>query len=211
MSHRRSDRDKALCHVGLSSFSGNSYCHPYRKTRAWLPRHCRLCPGPHGLAVTAWSAAGGRCVTGRLGGRWGGGGGCGRLWPECAGGRRKRPVGEGLVERNTPGPTRCLRPAGCWACPAQEHGARWMGGRRFSGSFVAFCSNFRPFFLLEGLSQRTFPSSNTKQHEAVGKAEAGRPLAPGALGQAALLGPSVRDLGFSFLSTEATPGWLQQC
>lgn len=127
MSHRRSDRDKALCHVGLSSFSGNSYCHPYRKTRAWLPRHCRLCPGPHGLAVMAWSAAGGRCVTGRLGGRWGGGGGCRRLWPECAGGRRKRPVGEGLVERNTPGPTRCLRPAGCWACPAQEHGACRMG------------------------------------------------------------------------------------
>lgn len=86
-----------------------------------------------------------------------------------------------------------------------------MGGRRFSGSFVAFYPDFRPFFLLEGLSQRTFPSSNTKQHEAVGKAEAGRPLAPGALGQAALLGPSVLDLGFSFLSTEATPGWLQQC
>lgn len=159
-------------------------------------------------SVTAWSAAGGRRVTGRLGGRWGGGGVCGRLWPECAGGRRKRPAGEGLEERNTPGPTRCLRPAGCWACPAQEHGAPRMGGRRFSGSFIAFCPDFRPFFLLEGLSQRTFPSSNTKQHEAVGKAEAGRPLARGALGQAALLGPSVRDLGFSFLSTEATPGWL---
>lgn len=65
MSHRRSDRDKALCHVGLSSFSGNSYCHPYRKTRAWLPRHCRLCPGPHGLAVSHGLVCGRRQVRDR--------------------------------------------------------------------------------------------------------------------------------------------------
>lgn len=80
--------------------------------------------------------------------------------------------------------------------------------------FGVFCSilyRFLPCFSVRRAFTEDISFLQHKVARGVGKAEAWHPLACWGLGQAALLGPSVPDLGFSFLSAEATPGWLQQC